>query len=268
MAADGASVPLEVSRTGAVVRLTLSNPASRNALSEAMIEALEQALTSASEDRGVRAIVIAAMGSVFSAGHDLKEMTAHRVDPDRGRAYFAAICARCARLMQSIVEHPKPVIAEVAGVASAAGCQLVASSDLAVAAVGARFQTPGVQLGFFCSTPMVALSRSVARKHALEMLLTGDMVSARRAREFGLVNRVVPLKNLTRETMALAVRIAEKSPAAVRTGKQLFQGRLDLPLEAAYRLAVEAMVQNALAADAEEGINAFLERRAATWKPS
>jgi enoyl-CoA hydratase/carnithine racemase len=266
--AESAPGRVAVSREGAVLRLTLSHPASRNSLSEAMMAALEDALGAASADPGLRVIVIAAMGSVFSAGHDLKELTARRADPDRGRAYFAALLGRCARLMQSIVEHPKPVIAEVAGVASAAGCQLVASCDLAVAAQGARFQTPGVQIGFFCSTPMVALARSVARKHALEMLLIGEMVSARRAASLGLVNRVVPIRSLTRETMALAARIAEKSPVAVRTGKQLFQRQLDLPLEAAYRLAVEAMVENALAADAVEGIDAFLARRAATWRPS
>lgn len=266
--AEPAPGQVAVSREGAVLRLTLSHPASRNSLSEAMMAELENVLEAASADPGVRAIVIAAIGSVFSAGHDLKELAAHRADPDRGRAYFAAVLARCARLMRSIVDHPKPIIAEVAGVASAAGCQLVASCDLGVAAKGARFQTPGVQLGFFCSTPMVALARSVTRKHALEMLLTGEMVSARRAARFGLVNRVVPIRSLTRETMALAARIAEKSPLAVRTGKQLFQRQLELPLEAAYRLAVEAMVENALAADAVEGIDAFLTRRAATWSTS
>ncbi len=258
--------PVSASRSGGVLRLTLSRPERRNSLSEAMMAALGAALASAAADPAVHVIVIAAEGSVFSAGHDLKELTAHRGDGDRGRTYFAEIMGRCSRLMQAIVNHPKPVIAEVAGIATAAGCQLVASCDLAVAGEGARFQTPGVQIGLFCSTPMVALSRAVGRKQALEMLLTGDMVPAKRAAEIGLVNKVVPAAELTAETMALAEKIAAKSPLTVKIGKALFQRQLDAPLAEAYRLASEAMVENMLARDAEEGIGAFLDKREPHWQ--
>jgi enoyl-CoA hydratase/carnithine racemase len=253
-------------RVGNVLRLTLSRPQSRNSLSEGMMAALSDALADAVGDKAVHAIVLAAEGNVFSAGHDLKELTARRADPDRGRAYFADIMGRCARLMLSIVRHPKPVIAEVSGVATAAGCQLVASCDLAVAGEGARFQTPGVHIGLFCSTPMVALSRSVLRKHALEMLLTGDMIPAARAAEMGLVNKAVPADKLTEETMALAARIASKSPLILKTGKEAFQRQLDMPIEDAYRLTAEVMVENMLARDAEEGIGAFLGKREPHWE--
>ena len=257
---------LKSERQGAVLRLTLCRPASRNSLSEAMIAALDAALQAARDDRAVRVIVIAAEGNVYSAGHDLKELTAHRADADRGRAFFAHMFDRCSALMTAIVHHPKPVIAEVGGVATAAGCQLVASCDLAVASDAARFQTPGVHIGLFCSTPMVALSRGVARKHALEMLLTGNMVPAVRAAEIGLVNKVVPAAELTAATMALADRIAAKSPLTVKTGKEAFQRQLDLPLEDAYHYAAEVMVENMLAHDAEEGIGAFLDKRPPHWE--
>jgi enoyl-CoA hydratase/carnithine racemase len=258
--------PLVIAKQGNVQRLTLSRPSSRNSLSETMMAALGEALASAAADPAVHVIVIAAEGNVFSAGHDLKELTAHRGDGDRGRAYFADIMGRCSRLMQAIVGHPKPVIAEVAGIATAAGCQLVASCDLAVAGEAARFQTPGVHIGLFCSTPMVALSRAVVRKHALEMLLTGDILPALRAAEIGLVNKVVPASELTAATMALAAKIAAKSPATVKVGKELFQRQLDAPLAEAYRLASEAMVENMLARDAEEGIGAFLDKREPNWQ--
>jgi enoyl-CoA hydratase/carnithine racemase len=262
----GDSPPVCATRAGAILRLVLSRPQSRNSLSEAMMAAVEEGLAAAASDSGVRVVVIAAEGSVFSAGHDLKELTAHRSDRDRGRAYFAAVMERCSRLMMSIVDHPKPVIAEVAGVATAAGCQLVASCDLALASEAARFQTPGVHIGLFCSTPMVAVSRSVSRKHALEMLLTGDMIPAARAAEMGLVNRAVPAADLTAATMALAEKIASKSPLTVRFGKETFQRQLDLPLAEAYRVAAEIMVENMLARDAEEGIGAFLEKRPPRWE--
>ncbi len=260
------TAPVAVAQYGAIRRLTLSRPASRNSLSEAMMAALGDELAAAAGDAGVHVVVIAAEGHVFSAGHDLKELTAHRRDPDRGRAYFAEIMGRCARLMQAIVDHPLPVIAEIAGVATAAGCQLVASCDLAVAGDGARFQTPGVHIGLFCSTPMVALSRTVGRKHALEMLLTGEAVTAERAAAIGLVNRVVAAAALTDATMALAAQIAAKSPATVKFGKELFQRQLDAPLAEAYRLASAAMVANMLARDAEEGIGAFLDKRPPHWQ--
>jgi enoyl-CoA hydratase/carnithine racemase len=257
---------LKSERVGPVLRLTLARPSSRNSLSEEMMGALEDALAGAAADRDIHVIVIAAEGNVYSAGHDLKQLTAHRSDADRGRAYFATIMNRCAALMQSIVNHPKPVIAEVAGVATAAGCQLVATCDLAVASLDARFQTPGVHIGLFCSTPMVALSRSVNRKHALEMLLTGDAIPAGRAAEMGLVNKAVPAGELTAETMALANRIASKSPLVVKFGKETFQRQLDASLADAYRIAAETMVDNMLARDAEEGIGAFLGKREPKWE--
>ncbi len=204
-----------------ILRLTLSDPARRNALSEAMLDALGAAFERAADDPAVRVVVLAAEGPTFCAGHDLKELTAARDAPDDGRSYFADLMARCAAVMQAIVACPKPVIAEVAGVATAAGCQLVASCDLAVAAETARFSTPGVHIGLFCSTPMVALSRNVAAKHAMEMLLTGDMVPASRSERIGLVNRVTTPGTLRDETMALAHKIASKSAMSLATGKHL-----------------------------------------------
>ncbi len=260
------AAPVLVEQQGFVRRITLARPQGRNSLSEAMMVALEEALAEAAKDEETRVLVLAAEGHVFSAGHDLKELTAHRGDPDRGRSYFAAIMSRCSHLMLSIVKHPKPVIAEVGGVATAAGCQLVASCDLAVASTEARFQTPGVHIGLFCSTPMVALSRTVGRKHALEMLLTGDMIPAARAAEMGLVNTVVAPEDLTAETMTLARRIASKSPLTLRIGKEAFQHQLDRPIEEAYRFAAEVMVTNMLAHDAEEGIGAFLGKREPKWQ--
>src|ERR1700730_9427686 len=205
------SEPLGVrSRQSPVLRLVLNRPSARNALGEALMSALQEELDSAAQDRGLRVIVLGAAGSVFCAGHDLREMTAHRHGADAGREAFAKIFAQCSRLMQTIVRHPRPVIAEVQGVATAAGCQLVASCDLAVASTEARFATPGVNIGLFCSTPMVALSRNLARKHAMEMLLTGEMIGAEEAKRMGLVNRVVPPDGLQAETMKLARLIAAK----------------------------------------------------------
>ena len=251
-----------------ILRLTLTNPSRRNALSEAMMGALQGALDRAAADPTVRVVVIAAEGAVFSAGHDLKELTGRRGDADRGRAYFSQIMATCARLMTSIVRLPKPVIAEVAGLATAAGCQLVASCDLAVAAEGARFATPGVHIGLFCSTPMVALSRNVPRKHAMEMLLLGEPVSATEARAIGLVNRVVPADRLEGETGAIAAAIVAKSPLTVKIGKEAFYAQAEMDLEAAYRYTAEVMVENMLARDAEEGMGAFIEKRQPQWTGS
>lgn len=257
--------PIARSMHGAVARLVLSRGEKRNSLSRSMMAALHGALSQAADDPAIRVIVIAAEGPAFSAGHDLKELTAHRNDPDGGRAFFAATMRDCAELMLAIVRHPKPIIAEVGGLATAAGCQLVASCDLAIASHIARFQTPGVHIGLFCSTPMVALARSVARKHALEMLLTGDAVSADRAVEIGLINRAVETEQLTMETMALAEKIAEKSQITLKIGKEAFQQQLDLPLAEAYRYAAEVMVENMLTGDAEEGIGAFLDKRRPVW---
>ena len=255
-----------------VLRLTLNAPRSRNALSESMMTTLSSALEEAAQDAAVRVIVIAANGPVFCAGHNLKEITAARSAPenaaDRGRAYFTRILNQCSALMASIPAHPKPVIAEVAGTATAAGCQLVASCDLAFAAESAGFATPGVHIGLFCSTPMVALSRNVARKHAMEMLLTGDPCPAPRAAEIGLINRAVPDEDLTAEVMDVARRIAGKSTATVAFGKPAFYRQAELPLGEAYDYAAAVMVENMLARDAEEGISAFIEKRPPRWTDS
>lgn len=259
------SPPVVESMQGHVLRLTLTRPARRNSLSLEMMAAIGDALDRAERDSTVRAVVIAAEGPVFSAGHDLKELTSHRADDDRGRAFYLKTMENCSQLMLSIARHPKPVIAEIAGVATAAGCQLVATCDLAIASEEARFQTPGVHIGLFCSTPMVAVSRSVERKHAYEMLLTGDAIPAERAAEIGLINRVVKADDLSDETMALAEKIATKSSLTLKTGKEAFQRQLDLPLEEAYDYCAQVMVENMLAEDAKEGIGAFLEKRSPSW---
>jgi enoyl-CoA hydratase/carnithine racemase len=226
-----APVPLLSSLTGGVLTLTLNNPAERNPLSEAMLDALAVALDHAAETRAVRAVVLAAEGPVFSAGHHLKEMSAHRADPDRGRAYFAEIMARCAAVMLRIVRLPQPVIAAVEGTATAAGCQLVATCDLALAGAGARFSTPGVHIGLFCSTPMVALSRNLSAKHAMEMLLLGEMIDAETAHRFGLVNRVAPRGEALEEATRLAVTVAGKSALTLKTGKETFYRQREMGLE-------------------------------------
>ena len=252
-------------RDDSVLRLILNRASARNALSEGLMHALQSALDEAARDNGVRAIVLGADGPAFSSGHDLKEMTAHRADPDSGRAAFAALFAQCSRLMQSIVHHPKPVIARVQGIATAAGCQLVASCDLAVASSLARFATPGVNIGLFCSTPMVALSRNVSRKHAMEMLLTGDMISAHDAQRIGLVNRVVDSEALGAETLSLAKKIAAKPAKTVKIGKEAFYRQLEMGLREAYDYASQVMTENMLAAEAEEGICAFVDKREPKW---
>jgi enoyl-CoA hydratase/carnithine racemase len=244
-----------------VLRLTLNRPQARNALSVALMSALQQTLANAAADARVRVVVIAGAGPAFCAGHDLREI---REDPRREA--YERLFAQCSELMLAIVRLPKPVIAEVHGVATAAGCQLVASCDLAVAAEEARFATPGVNIGLFCSTPMVALTRAVGRKPAMEMLLTGDLIDAARAREIGLVNRVVPGARLREETDALARRIAGKSALTVAIGKEAFYRQAELDLAAAYRYAAEVMTKNMLARDAGEGIDAFLAKRAPVWQ--
>jgi enoyl-CoA hydratase/carnithine racemase len=243
-----------------VAWLTLSRPASRNALSIALMQTLDAALTSIADDPTVRVVVIGGAGPVFCSGHDLRELRAH---PDVDS--YSSVFALCSTLMQRIVGLPKPVIARVHGVASAAGCQLVASCDLAVAADTARFATPGVNIGLFCSTPMVALSRAVGRKAALEMLLTGEMIDAARARDLGLVNRVVPEAALDAAVAALAEELAGKSPLTVAIGKAAFYRQAELPLVDAYAYASDVMVRNMLARDAAEGIDAFLDKRPPVW---
>jgi enoyl-CoA hydratase/carnithine racemase len=251
---------------GPIALLTLNRPAARNSLSEAMIGQLHAALNESGKDTNSRAVVIAANGPAFSSGHDLKELTARRQDADRGRAYFAQIMNACSAMMQAIVHLPKPVVAAVQGVATAAGCQLVASCDLAVASETAAFATPGVDIGLFCSTPMVALSRNVSRKHAMEMLLTGEPVSAVTAKNIGLINRMVPAGTERDAAIELAQKIALKSAHTVRLGKTAFYRQAEMGLGDAYRYAAEVMTENMMARDAEEGIGAFIEKREPKWQ--
>jgi enoyl-CoA hydratase/carnithine racemase len=265
--AKGAKAPLAVTRPQpGVAMLTMSRPETRNSLSLAMIGELHVAMVELGKDKSVAAIVLAAEGPVFCAGHDLKELTRHRADADGGLAFFADTMSRCSAMMQAIVACQKPVIAAVQGMATAAGCQLVATCDLAVAAEAAQFCTPGVNIGLFCSTPMVALSRNVSRKRAMEMLLLGEMLPAGKAAEYGLVNQVMPGERLMAEALALAGKIAEKSPAVVALGKAAFYAQAEMGLSEAYDYASKVMTQNMMAQDAAEGIGAFLEKRAPKWK--
>jgi enoyl-CoA hydratase/carnithine racemase len=249
-----------------IALLSLNRPQARNTLSEAMLNALHEEFASIATDDEVRAVIISHNGPAFCAGHDMKEMTAHRNDPDRGRGYFKMLMQRCSALMMSIQKLPQPVIAAIEGVATAAGCQLIATCDLAVASDAARFSTPGVHIGLFCSTPMVALSRNVADKHAMEMLLTGDMISAADAYRIGLVNRVTPAGQASEAALGLARQIASKSKLTVKLGKQAFYRQRELDLAGAYQLTIDVMVENMLARDAEEGIGAFIEKRDPQWE--
>ncbi len=262
---DQPPVRVERPESGVAV-LFLDRPRQRNALSIAMLAALHGELATLGSDPSVAAIVIAAEGPGFCAGHDLKELTAHRDDPDGGRIFFTETMTRCAELMQAIVACPKPVIAAVHGIATAAGCQLVATCDLAVAEDDSRFATPGVNIGLFCSTPMVALARNVPRKRAMEMLLLGEMMGAAEAAEYGLVNRVVAKGEAFAAALDMARIIASKSPITVAIGKKAFYDQIDMPLSAAYDFAAKVMVENMLKADAAEGIGAFLEKRDPVWK--
>jgi enoyl-CoA hydratase/carnithine racemase len=265
VSAEPSLILLREDVAGAAV-LTLNRPQARNSLSEATLEALGDALTAIAHDRTVRAVVIAANGPAFSAGHDLKELNRHRSDEDRGRAYFKHIMTMCSTVMQQIVTLPQPVIAAVQATATAAGCQLVASCDLAVAAHDAKFATPGVNIGLFCSTPMVALSRNIGRKQAMQMLLTGELISAEQALQFGLINAVVPHGQARDEALKLAAKIITKSALTVKIGKEAFYRQIELPLNEAYHYASEVMVENMLARDAEEGISAFIDKREPKWE--
>jgi len=254
--------PLARSQEGAVLTLRLDRPRAGNSLSRAMIKALQGALDAAGEDASVNVVVIEAAGDkVFCAGHDLKEFL-----ENNSPRFSKAIAAECSRMMQSIVALPKPVIAKVSGIATAAGCQLVAACDLAIAADTAQFATPGVNIGLWCLTPMVALSRAIAPKHAMQMLLTGRMIDARTAVRFGLVNEAVPRDRLDARTAELAAEIASKSQFTVGLGKAAFYRQLGLDLASAYDYAGEVVVRNMLAEDAKEGIAAFIEKRAPVWK--
>jgi len=261
------ATPAILRRTDAegVTVLTLNRPERRNSLSEAMLAGLTESLSAIAADPAIRVVVLTANGPVFCAGHDLKELTARRSDADRGRAYFAEIMERCSALMQAIVGLPQPVIAAVQGTATAAGCQLVATCDLAIASASARFCTPGVNIGLFCSTPMVALSRNVSAKHAMEMLLTGDAIAAEEAAGIGLVNRVVAPGSERDEAIALARKIAAKSAFTLNIGKRAFYRQREMGLGEAYRYAAAVMVENMMTLDAEEGIGAFIEKREPRW---
>ena len=251
---------------GTVAVLTLNRPGARNSLSEATLTALRDEFAAIATDRKVRAVLLTANGPTFCAGHDLKELTTRRKDADRGRAYFKSIMDLCSGVMQQIVRLPQPVIAAVQGTATAAGCQLVASCDLAVTSSAAKFATPGVNIGLFCSTPMVALSRNVSRKAAMEMLLTGDMISADEAQRIGLVNRVVAPGKERDAALAFAAKITAKSALVLKIGKEAFYRQAEMGLADAYRYASEVMVENMLVRDAEEGIGAFIEKREPSWE--
>jgi enoyl-CoA hydratase/carnithine racemase len=262
------TVKLSVVKNQNVLRLTLNDQQSRNSLSDAMLTLLSEALATADADASVSVIIIAAEGPAFCSGHNLKELTARRSDADHGEAYFEDIFSRCSRLMMQISNHRCAVIAEVAGLASAAGCQLVASCDLAYASQLARFCTPGVNIGLFCSTPMTALSRSIAHKHALEMLLTGDMYDSAFAHRVGLVNDVIAPDDLSSYVDAVAAKISSKSATSIQYGKKLYREQQGLPLTQAYRASSEVMVANMLDGEAREGIAAFIEKRRPQWQKS
>ena len=251
---------------GSIAVLTLNRPGARNSLSEGLIAELHAALDDIRDDATMRAVVITANGPAFSAGHDMKEMTARRSDADRGRAYFAQIMNACSAMMQAVVHLPKPVVAAVQGIATAAGCQLVATCDLAIASEAASFATPGVDIGLFCSTPMVALSRNIPRKQAMEMLLTGEPVPATTARDIGLINRVVPAGTERDAAIELAQKVALKSAYTIKLGKAAFYRQAEMNLAHAYRYAAEVMTENMMARDAEEGIGAFIEKREPKWQ--
>ncbi len=257
---------LERNDTGAVAHLRLNDPGKLNALSDAMIAALQAEFDTLKQDRSIRAVILSGEGKAFCAGHDLKEMQAGRQAPDAGRAYFKDLFERCAHMMMTIRALPQPVVAMPHGIATAAGCQLVASCDMAVAAEGTRFGVNGVNIGLFCSTPMVALTRNVAPKQAFEMLSTGEFIDATRAREIGLVNRIAPPEELESETMRLAETVAAKLSAAVKIGKEAFYAQIGLPLDQAYAHTGAVMVENMLWRDTEEGITAFIEKRPPDWQ--
>jgi len=249
------------SDAGGIATLTLNRPAQRNALSVALMEAMVAELDRIKTDASVRVVIATGAGPSFCSGHDLKEL---RSDPSR--AFYEKVFGLCATMMQSIVALPQPVIAAVQGIATAAGCQLVATCDLAVAAEESHFATPGVNIGLFCSTPMVALSRAVPRKQAMEMLLTGDMIDGREALKIGLVNRLAPSVQVMEETLALAAEIVAKSPLTLKIGKEAFYRQAELTLAEAYTYASQVMAENMMALDAAEGIDAFLQKRKPEWK--
>jgi enoyl-CoA hydratase/carnithine racemase len=256
---------LERNDTGAVAHLTMNAPGRLNALSDEMLAALQEQIDALREDSSIRAIILSGRGKGFCAGHDIKQMTAGRQGADGGKAYFQDLFSRCTSVMMGLQSLPQPVIAQVHGIATAAGCQLVASCDLAVAAEGTKFGVNGVNIGLFCSTPMVALSRNIPRKQAFEMLTTGGFISADRAAELGLINRAVPAGQLEDATRTLAETIASKLGAAVRIGKQAFYEQLQMPMDQAYAYTGDVIVENLLYRDTIEGMAAFVEKRSPDW---
>ncbi|XXK33467.1 enoyl-CoA hydratase [Rhodobacteraceae bacterium nBUS_22] len=257
---------LERHDTNAIAHLKMNAPDKLNALSEAMLSALQDQFDSLQNDRQIRAVILSGAGKAFCAGHDLKEMTAGRQTEDGGKAYFKGLFQKCARMMSSIQKLPQPVIAQVHGIATAAGCQMVASCDMAVAADSTRFGVNGVNIGLFCSTPMVALSRNIPRKQAFEMLTTGQFINAERARDLGLINRIASEDELQEATSELAETVASKLAVAVKIGKEAFYNQLQMSLSDAYDYTGSVMVENMLFRDTEEGISAFIEKRDPNWE--
>ncbi len=249
-----------------ILRLTLNNPSHHNALSEEMMSDIQSILDKSVSDKSIRVIIISAEGKTFSAGHDLKQLKQGRLKSDNGRDYFKKVMLQCSKLMQSIINNPKPVIAEVAGIATAAGCQLVASCDLAYAGTSSKFATPGVNIGLFCSTPMVALSRNVSIKHSMEMLLNGDLISSKKAAEIGLINEVVEDRDLKKIVLEKGLKISKKSSMTLKIGKKAFYKQINMNLSEAYDYASEVMVENMLKIDAVEGIDAFINKRNPKWQ--
>ena len=249
-----------------VMRFNLNSPENLNALSENMMDLMQNALDKASHNKNVRVIIISGEGSTFSSGHDLKELKAARKGADKGKKYFLKIMKKCSKMMQTIIKCPKPIIAEVEGTATAAGCQLVASCDLAYASSLSKFATPGVNIGLFCSTPMVAVSRNISNKHSMEMLLAGDLISADEAETIGLINKSIAAPLLKAKTLEIAKKISKKSALTLKIGKEAFYKQINMNLSDAYDYASNVMVENMLKLDAEEGIDAFINKRKPNWQ--
>ena len=248
-----------------ILRVTLNNPSTQNTLSLDMIRRLQTVFENADKNHDIKVIILASLGKIFCAGHNLKEINNHRSDPDKGLGFFTILINSCSELMLTILHNSKPVIAEVNGVATAAGCQLVASCDLAYASTNAKFATPGVNIGLFCSTPMVALSRAVKNKHSMEMLLTGDLIKAEKAIEIGLINNIFINKDLTKEVNLIAELISKKSSLTLKVGKKAFYEQSGMKIVEAYKYASEVMIKNMMEVESEEGISAFIEKRKPNW---
>ena len=263
---DNANTILKIDQTQGILRLLLNDPKNKNALSDQMMIQLKEQLFKASSNDSIKVIIIAAVGDVFCSGHNLKDITDARSNADDGKSYFLDLFNLCSSLMQMIISCSKPVIAEINGIATAAGCQLVASCDLAIASDSSKFATPGVNIGLFCSTPMVALSRNVSKKEAMKMLLTGEMIDAVEAKRVSLINSHVPSEKLQDEVLSIANKISSKPLATLKIGKEAFYKQYEMSLSDAYDFTSKVMTENSLADDAKEGIASFLEKREAVWK--